>query len=372
MSSLLDPEHKRKNWEEIAHHAKSAFAVLLSLAILVGGGIFAYNKVSGVFISIFAAEDYPGPGEGEVSVEIPEGATVDEIGGILEEQGVIASAKAFDQAKSDFPEITKLQAGTYALKQKMSARQAIQAMLDAGVKGGKKFLIKEGLRLTEQVTELSKQTGISEKQYNDALPKGAEYGLSPWANGNPEGFLFPDTYEISGNDPKAALKVMASNFNKKTSDIQLESKANQLKRSPRDVVIVASIIEAEVRRAEDRPKVARVLYNRLDSGMPLQLDTTVEYANNKPRGQGATTTDAERANPSPYNTYVHKGLPPGPISAPGKAALEAAANPTPGSWKYFVAVNLDTGETAFADTFDQHQKNVKDFQNWCQAHSGRC
>ncbi len=168
--------------------------------------------------------------------------------------------------------------------------------------------------------------------------------------------------------------MMAENFTKKATDIKLEEKAKALGRSPRDVVIVASIIEAEVRRPEDRPKVARVLYNRLDKNMPLQLDTTVEYANNKPRGQGATTTDQERANPSPYNTYLHPGLPPGgPISAPGKAALEAAAAPPEnGGWMYFVAVNLDTGETAFADTFDQHQANVKKFQEWCQSHQGRC
>ncbi|NNG19094.1 endolytic transglycosylase MltG [Naumannella sp. ID2617S] len=372
MSSLMDPEHERRNWSEVARHAKSAFAVILSLVILVGGGLFAYNKVSAAVTSAFAVEDYPGPGDKEVSIEIPQGSTVDEIGSILKDHDVIASTDAFDKAKTSFPNINQLQAGIYALKTKMPARDAIQAMLDAGVKGGRKFLIREGLRIGEQVTELSRQTAIPEDKYREVLPKGAEYGLSPLANGNPEGFLFPDTYEMSGNDPRAALKQMTANFNRKAGEVQLEAKAAQLKRNPRDLVIVASIIEAEVRRPEDRAKVARVLYNRLDSGMKLQLDTTVEYANNKPRGAGATTSDAERANPSPYNTYVHAGLPAGPIGAPGKQALEAAANPVPGNWKFFVAVNLDTGETLFADDFNGHQANVKKFQEWCQANPGKC
>ena len=113
--------------------------------------------------------------------------------------------------------------------------------------------------------------------------------------------------------------------------------------------------------------MARVLENRLADGMPLQLDTTVNYANNK---AGITTTDADRQNPSPYNTYVHPGLPPGPISNPGEEALRAVLNPTPGDWRFFVVVNPDTGETRFAVTADEHTKNVLLFQQWLQDHPG--
>lgn len=373
MSSLLSPEKKReRNWSDISHLAKNIFAVGISLVVLVGGSLFAYQKVSESVTGVFSAEDYPGPGEADVTVVVEPGTSVSEIGGLLVDKDVIASIEAFNEASVQFPDIQTLQAGTYELKTKMKASDAIQAMLDAGLKGGKKFRVLEGLRLSEQVAAISKDTGLSEDELNEALKRVDEYKLSEWAEGNPEGFLFPDTYEMSGTDPIAPLAMMAENFTRKANEINLESRAQELGRSPRDVVIVASIIEAEVRRPEDRPKVARVLYNRLDDNQPLQLDTTVEYANNKPRGQGATTTDEERANPSPYNTYVHPGLPPGPISAPGKAALEAAANPEDGGWRYFVAINLDTGETAFADTFDQHQSNVRKFQEWCQTHPGRC
>ncbi|WP_425308924.1 endolytic transglycosylase MltG [Ammonicoccus fulvus] len=379
MSNLLEPEQKKRpgeprDWNETARHLKSALAVIVSLAVLVGGGLFAYNKIGGAVAGAFVAEDYPGPGEADVEVDIPQGSTLDEIGSILVDADVIQSTRAFNEAVRETPNANSLQAGTYTLKTKMPAREALQAMLDAGIKGGKRFLIREGLRLSEQVAELSKQTGIPEEAYNEALKNPDAYGLPVMAKGNPEGFLFPDTYEMAGNDPNNALKQMTANFTRKANEIQLEARAAELNRDPMEIVVVASIIEAEVRRPEDRAKVARVIYNRLEGKPPmkLQMDTTVEYAVNKPRGTGATTSDAERANPSPYNTYVHEGLPPGPIAAPGKAALEAAANPEEGSWKYFVAINLDTGETAFADTFDQHQANVRKFQQWCQQNPGKC
>jgi UPF0755 protein len=133
------------------------------------------------------------------------------------------------------------------------------------------------------------------------------------------------------------------------------------------VVTKASIVQAEAGSIQDMPKVARVIENRLAIDKPLQLDTTVNYATGK---NGLTTTDDDRANPSPYNTYVHKGLPPGAISNPGEEALRAVLAPAPGSWLYFVVVNPDTGETRFAVTDDEHQQNVLLFQAWLRAHPG--
>jgi UPF0755 protein len=108
-------------------------------------------------------------------------------------------------------------------------------------------------------------------------------------------------------------------------------------------------------------KVARVIENRLADGMALQLDTTVNYANNK---GGLTTTEADRQNPSPYNTYLHPGLPPGAISNPGEDALRAVLNPTPGDWRFFVVVDPDTGDTRFAATKAEHDQNVQLFRQW--------
>jgi UPF0755 protein len=162
---------------------------------------------------------------------------------------------------------------------------------------------------------------------------------------------------------------MTARFNDVAEDIDLEGAAQKQDRSPRDLVIVASIIEKEVRAEGDRAKVARVLYNRLDKGEPLGLDSTVIYAE---KLKTNTTTAKDRKSKSKYNTYRYDGLPPGPISAPGRAALEAAANPADGDWMYFVTVNFDTGETKFATTAAEHDKNVKEWQAWCKAKSGRC
>ncbi len=132
---------------------------------------------------------------------------------------------------------------------------------------------------------------------------------------------------------------------------------------------MASIIEREVNQEQYRAKVARVLYNRLTKGRKLELDSTVVYAENLKTN---TTTPKDRQSRSRYNTYRYKGLPPGPISAPGKAALQAAAQPEDGKWLYFVTVNFDTGETKFATTEAEFAVIKKEFQNWCRANTGRC
>jgi UPF0755 protein len=136
------------------------------------------------------------------------------------------------------------------------------------------------------------------------------------------------------------------------------------------VLTIASIVQAEGRATPDLPKVARVIENRLAKAMPLQMDSTVHFISRR-RGK-AGTSDAERRSASPYNTYLAAGLPPGPIDSPGLSAMQAALNPTPGPWLYFVAVNPATGETRFAVTAAAHAANVKVFLAWCQSHPGQC
>ena len=134
---------------------------------------------------------------------------------------------------------------------------------------------------------------------------------------------------------------------------------------------MASIIEREVNQEQYRAKVARVLYNRLDKGRKLELDSTVIYAEKLTTN---TTTPKDRRSKSKYNTYRYKGLPPGPISAPGRSALQAAAAPEKGKWLYFTTVNFDTGETKFANNEADFFKIQQEFQNWCRApaNQGKC
>ena len=224
--------------------------------------------------------------------------------------------------------------------------------------------------MSAQVDELVKGTKIKKSAYEKALDNPKTLGLPKYAKNKPEGFLFPETYELTADaDAESVLKQMVAQYDSVADDIDLEKKADELGYSPYEVLIVASIIEREVANSDYRGKVARVLYNRLEAGQKLELDSTVIYAE---KLKSTTTTDKDRQSDSKYNTYKYEGLPPGPISAPGKAALEAAANPDKGNWLYFVTVNFDTGETKFAKSYDDHLKNVEEFQKWCQSNKGRC
>jgi len=371
VTSMLDPELKPSPAREVVHKGKGCLAVLVAAAVLVFGGYFIWDRASGLLDGWGEVPDYPGPGKGQVTVTVPDGATVSQIGGVLVENKVVQSEGAWDEAVRSEERATSIQPGRYVMQTEMRAIDALTLLINPGQSRIRsQFTVQEGLRLSAQVNALVKGTKIKKSAYEKALDNPKSLGLPAYAKNKPEGFLFPDTYELIGEaSATSVLKQMTARFDDVAAEVDLEAAAKRLDRSPRDLVIVASIIEKEVRAEGDRAKVARVLYNRLDKGEPLGLDSTVIYAENLKTN---TTTPEDRASTSKYNTYKYAGLPPGPISAPGKAALEAAANPADGKWMYFVTVNFDTGETKFANTLAEHNKNVKEFQTWCQAKKGRC
>ncbi|MFW6599636.1 endolytic transglycosylase MltG [Propionibacteriaceae bacterium Y2011] len=369
MSGIIDPNHKPRPWREFGARTKSALAVLLSLAILVGGGWFVWDKTSGLIGELQLAPDFEGPGKVEVVVTVPRGAGVTEIGDLLVEENVVRSTAAFLNAVKDHPEAVNIQAGTYRMKTELPASEALEILLDPEAMLRNFVLIPEGLRVSQQFQLISERTEIPVADLEAAAKDKAALGLPDYAP-NVEGFLFPNTYEIPEETTAAdLLKQMVGQYNDVAAATSLEARADSLGVSPLELLTIASIVEREVNRAEDRPKVARVIFNRLSRDMPLQMDSTVHYAVND--YENTTTTDEQRANKSPYNTYVHKGLPPGPISAPGRSSIEAATSPEAGDWLFFVTVNLDTGETRFADTLEEHNANVALFQQWCQANPGK-
>jgi UPF0755 protein len=371
VTSMLDPETKPSAAREVAHRAKGCLAVLVALAVLLGGGYFVYDRASTFLAGFGEVPDYEGNGKAPVTITVPQGASVDEIGEILLEADVVKSAKAWDRAVGQEERATSIQAGRYQLQTQLPASDALRLLINPGESRVRsEFTVREGLRLSAQVDALVQGTKISRDAYEKALAKPKTLGLPSYAKNRPEGFLFPDTYELMADaTATSVLKQMVAQFKQVADDIDLEARAKRLGYSPYEAVIVASIIEREVRDAESRGKVARVLYNRVDDGMRLEMDSTVAYAE---KLDTTTTTDEQRESDSPYNTYRYEGLPPGPIAAPGKASLEAAVNPEPGDWLFFVTVNLDTGETKFAENFEEHQQNVAEFQAWCQANKGRC
>jgi UPF0755 protein len=224
--------------------------------------------------------------------------------------------------------------------------------------------VAEGLTTAETLKRLAQQTDFSAKAYRAAAEKPAKLGLPKYAGGNLEGYLFPATYPfpptVKADD---VLRAMVQRFEEAAGNLNLEAGASKRGYTPAEVVTVASLVQAEAKRKADFPKVAAVIYNRLDQGQPLQLDSTVQYASG---GTEVFTSDEERLNPSAYNTYQQQGLPPGPIDAPGEQALEAALKPARGNWTYFVTVNLRTGKTLFTDDYQVHLGNVQKLRTYCQ------
>lgn len=371
MTSMLDPDLRPSPAREVVHKGKGCLAVIVAAAVLIFGAYFVYDRATGFLAGWGEVADYPGPGKGQITVTVPEGATVNEIGDVLVANKVVQSSDAWSEAVTSEERSTSIQPGRYLMQTEMRAIDALTLLINPGESRVRsQFTVQEGLRLSAQVNALVEGTKIKKSAYEKALDKPKKLGLPSYAKNKPEGFLFPDTYELTEQaTATSVLEQMTARFNDVAEEIDLEGAAKELDRSPRDLVIVASIIEKEVRAEGDRAKVARVLYNRLDKDEPLGLDSTVIYAE---KLKTNTTTPEDRESKSKYNTYRHQGLPPGPISAPGMAAMEAAANPADGKWMYFVTVNFDTGETKFAETAAEHQKNVEEWQEWCRGKSGRC
>jgi UPF0755 protein len=339
--------------------------LLVALGLVVGTGAVAITVLWPVVTGLTASNDYTEGGSGAVSVVVHSGDSSQVIGAALVKAGVVKTAKAFDDAAAGNPQSGSIQPGTYALKANMSAVSALAMLLNPAKRTVPTVTIREGLWTSEIISALSAATGRPRVDYTAALKNPAALGLPAAAKGNIDGYLFPSTYDFAVDATAAEqLQTMVAKSVQELS--QLRVTPNRMQR----VLTIASIVEAEASSIPDRPKVARVIDNRLAKSMPLQLDTTVSFIWHLHGKAG--TTSAQRASKSPYNTYLVTGLPPGPIDSPGLSAMQAAINPAPGPWLYFVAVNPDTGETRFAVDAAGHASNVKLFLKWCSSHQGKC
>jgi len=340
--------------------------VLLVALVVIAGALFVAIAVLWPLVSSpTASNDYVGSGSGKVSVVVHDEDATRTIAAMLEKAGVVKSAEAFTDAAAKDPRSLSIRPGTYTLHAKMSAGSALAMLLDPANRTVPRVTIREGLWVSEVIKELSARTGRPLADYTLALEDPVMLGLPTAAMGNAEGYLFPSTYEFGAN--VTAAEQLHTMVTKSLEELgKLGVTPNKMQR----VLTIASIVEAEAKANADRPKVARVVENRLAIQMPLQMDSTVHFISGR-RGK-AGTTDAERLSKSPYNTYLVAGLPPGPIDSPGLSAMKAAVSPTAGPWLYFVAVNPETGETRFAVGPDGHAANVQLFQKWCSDHPGKC
>lgn len=310
-------------------------------------------------------DDYAGQGTGKVVVEVPAGANGQQIANILASKDVVKSAEAFYQVSLNDPRAQAIQPGFYQLRKQMSAKAALSALVDKKNRVEGRVAVPEGANVDQIIELIEAGSEISKKDVVAALDKPQSLGLPKDAAGNPEGYLFPATYTVEpGTSATDLLKQMVAKAVDVYTSMDIASRAQGLGYSGAEIITVASLLEREAQRGEDFPKVARVLYNRLDQGMALQLDSTVRYVS-KRKGDVFTTPE-ERDDPSQYNTYKHPGLPPGPIGSPGEKTIEAALNPAEGSWTYFVTVNLETGETVFSDTNEEHSQAVAKLREYCK------
>lgn len=346
---------KRKPWGR-------RLVMLIVILAIAFGGYTAWGKAQSF---LGGPEDYSGQGTGSVTIEIPKGANGQQIADILAKKDVVKSAEAFYQLALKDSRFQSIQAGFYKLRKQMSAEWAMRELTDRGNRVEGKVTIPEGSRVGQIVKIIAANSDIKEKALVAALDKPETLGLPKVANLNPEGYLFPATYVIEpGTDATELLRQMVKKTLTVAKDLDIGTRAKALGLTGEEVLTVASILEYEAKKDADYPKVARVLYNRLDEGMALQLDSTVSYVS-KRKGDVFTTPE-ERADPSLYNTYKHQGLPPGPIGSPGEKTIEAALNPADGSWLYFVAINLETGETVFSNTFAEHNQAVAKLEDYCK------
>lgn len=343
-------------------------AVLVALVVLVGGGYVALNRgVDVIRDGLAGPADYDGPGSGQVLIEVTEGQSGADIGATLKRQDVVESVDSFTDAYQENQRAASsgIQAGFYQLKKQMKAADAVSYMVDPKNLALDAVTIPEGFRVQQVIDRVVKQTDITRQAMRGALANGgADIDLPASAQGNAEGYLFPATYPVSPKETAVSLlKQMVGKTVAEEERLGLAAAAKKLGYDSAEVLTMASILEYEGSRKEDLAKIARVFYNRLDDDMPLQSDATVAYAS----GVSGTvwTTDEQRDDPSLYNTYRHTGLPPGPIGSPGVASIEAALKPADGDWLYFVPVNLETGETKFADTYEEHLRNVDELRAWC-------
>jgi UPF0755 protein len=293
-----------------------------------------------------------------VTVTVPKGASTAEIGQILAENGIVANARQFRARVRDAGVGEKLLAGTYDLRTGMGYEAAIASLTAGPTQVFTKVTIPEGFTVEQIAARLEKQARIPSAAFLE-LAKGhaADFAadhpyLAEAYDGSLEGFLFPKTYQVKKDaTAKDVIEMMLAQFDREMAGVD-RSKATARGLDLYQVVVLASLVEREAKLAKERPLVSSVIYNRLRLNMRLGIDATIEYVLKANR---LRLTNEDLQTESPYNTYLHAGLPPGPIACPGLASLRAAASPADTKYLYYVLTGTD-GSHTFAKTYAEFER----------------
>ncbi len=323
--------------------------LVLVLVVLVVLGVIL---VGGAALYVQGKLDPSGePGEA-VRVEVPSGYTVTDVGTLLAEEGVISDATVFRYyARSK--DVSRVDAGEYELP----INSAMWDVLDLLAEGPlppsfEEVVIPEGLRIDEVSARLLDQVPTFERAELLSALAGVDSSLRPEGQTSLEGLLFPAGYRIEEGDEADEAKLvgqMAAQLEAVTDELGYDQSQELVGRSPYELLIIASLIEEEARVPGDQAKISRVIHNRLEQGMKLEIDATVLFA------RGAHTEELTRTDleiDSPYNTRRNPGLPPTPIALPGRGALDAALHPAEGDWLFYVLAEED-GTHFFTSDYDE-------------------
>jgi len=322
----------------------AVLAVVVVLAVLMAAGAYGVGRVKARFAS---APDYRGEGSGQVVAQVKQGETAADVARTLAALDVVKSAEAFRSTAAKDPASIGLQPGYFQLRLQMSSKAALALLLDPSSRLRGRVTIPEGSTVPQTLALIAKNTEVPGAELKAAAAQPATLGLPAYAKNRLEGFLFPATYDIDpGTTGREVLQLMVARFKEAAQAQQLEQRAKDLGLTPYDIVTTASLIERESRLVEEYPKVSRVVYNRLEKGIPLGIDASILF------GLGRTSgglKKSELAKDTPYNTRLNTGLPPTPIASPGDAALQGALEPADADWLYYVLADKNGRQLFTAD-----------------------
>jgi UPF0755 protein len=333
------------------HILKAVVIVVVALVIFAGARQLYENlaTTNQMEPAIVLVRVNPGDGPAEISQT-------------LEDEGVIRSGLIFRSIVRLRNVGGKFTAGDFQIVRGMSMNQIIDVLTAPPKIEEVSVTFREGLRV-EEYAAILKEKGVieSEEEFLKATKEDYDFEFLRFRPSGVglDGYLFPDTYRfVKGTEPRDVITRMLENFDRRVTP-EMRAQADAQKRTIHQIITLASIVEREAQKPEERATIAGVYVNRLDQNMPLQADPTVQYAIGKaddwwPKGE--TLADALK-QPGPFNTYLSPGLPPGPICNPGLAAIQAALQPEKHDYLYFVAKG--DGSHAFAKTLDEHNENVR-------------
>ncbi|MBK5245731.1 MAG: endolytic transglycosylase MltG [Peptostreptococcaceae bacterium] len=330
------------------------FSIAVFIILIIGVIVFKVAMSN-------AVEPYDSTDSTKVIVTVPMGSSTPQIAAILEKNGIIGNVDNFKLVSKITGNNGKYKAGTYALSPSMNLDE-IMKKLQSGISVANMITIPEGYTI-EQVVGILDKAGFIDKavflyelENGDFKQKFIEF--LPEGPNRLEGFLFPETYDIPVNVSEYdIINIMLNQFDKLYTD-KYYARASELGLNINEVITIASMIEREAAVNEDRPKVASVIFNRLEQSMPLQFCSTVQYVLGDPKAR--LSYEDTQVN-SEYNTYINAGLPPGPICSPGLESIKAALHPEETEYLYFV-VDPDGKRThQFAKTYDEFLKYKKEY-----------